>query len=68
MKWEFSHNLLEDNFNNYKEVNISNIRFKKEEIAKDELKFQTFREVEFLNCKFSNANFNLICNTGIDFS
>ncbi len=58
MKWEFSGKLLKGNFEEYLETNICNIEFEKENLEKIEVKFQTIREVKFVNCQFKDVNFD----------
>ncbi len=58
MKWEFKNNLTEGVYEDYIESNITGVKFQKEIIDKQELKFQTLREVVFQNVKFISVTFN----------
>ncbi len=58
MKWEFSRDLVKGNFNDYEDISLTNVMFFKEEVANKTVKFETFREVCFKNCKFSKVSFD----------
>lgn len=57
MKWENS-NLQDLSFKDYEEGKLTNLRFSDEDIDKVTIKFETLRQVSFINCKFQNVNFD----------
>ena len=58
MKWNFSHELRQDEFKNHEDLTLSYLLFTNEEITKEQINFETFREVEFKRCKLDHVTFD----------
>ena len=60
MKWSYSKNLIASSFLEYPDINFTGALYSKEEIKNKNISFDTFREVEFQNCKFDSVTFSNI--------
>ena len=58
MKWDFKYELSLEEFKNYEDLTLTNIKFIKENIKNIDVRFQTFKDVCFQNCKLENVTFD----------
>ena len=59
MKWEFSRELLKEDFSKRENITLNYLLFLEEIINKQEINFETIREVNFKKCKFSGSSESL---------
>lgn len=53
MNLKTSYELKKESFANYEDLTLTYIFFEKEDINNIEIKFETFREVEFRKCRLN---------------
>lgn len=58
MNLKTSYELKKESFANYEDLTLTYIFFEKEDINNIEIKFETFREVEFRKCRLNNVTFS----------
>ena len=52
MKWNFSHELTKEDFHHHEDLTLNYLLFESEIIDREEINFETLREVHFKKCKF----------------
>ena len=58
MNLKTNYELKKESFANYEDLALTYIFFEKEDINNIEIKFETFREVEFRRCRLNNVTFS----------
>ncbi len=58
MKWEFNQELEKEYFKNHENRTLTYLLFEGEEILKEEINFETLREIHFKKCKLNNVTFD----------
>ena len=58
MKWNFSHELTKENFCHHEDLTLNYLSFEQELIDREEINFETLREVLFKKCRLNNVSFD----------
>lgn len=58
MNWKFNKDLRKELFHYHEDLTLNHLLFENEEIFKEEINFETLREVHFKKCKITNVTFD----------